>query len=161
MLTREFFEQHVVVKNELGVIETKINNRVGEILTLILKAFNKEKLKFSWAYHYSKDEGGGMNINWDFEDDEIPICWWFHNHGNPELENRFWDYTCNFPGVFLRYSDSEILSHIKHEIQNSKELDEADKIKKKEQAEKKKEKIKEAASKLSPADRKLLGIKIK
>lgn len=162
MLTRELFENYRAIRQELDLIETNISNRVGEILALILKGFNKESLKFNWAYHYSEDEGGGMNIDWDFEDDEIPICWWFHNHnGTPRLENRFWDYTQGFPGIFLRYSDAEILSYIKHENQNSKELDEADKRKKLEKAAEKKEKMKEAANKLSPAERKLLGIKVK
>lgn len=165
MLTNELFEKHAKAKENLGIIETKINDRVGEILALICKAFNKESLKFSWAYHHSEDEGGGMHIDFSFSDDEIPICWWFHNHnGTPKLENRFWDYTQGFPGEFLKMSNDEILNHLKNEIKSSNEYKAAQKSKEKDTIELKKKKKKELLNKISEIlddeEKKLLKITI-
>jgi hypothetical protein len=147
-----------VAKNYAAGFESAINGRIDQILKIIHDAFGLGSGDFNWYFHDAPEgEMGDIHIPQD-DEDEISYFYENKNIGSKDLETEFWDYKQGIPKKFLFMKDEEILWYVQEEIVQAKERAISRKAKA-ELGRTAKKRAKEAAlKKLSPEERKLLGL---
>lgn len=162
-LQHDFMQEFSLVKDIFDSYQNIIYNRITEVIDVIHKAFDLPLVAgtdYHW-YFENADEGemGDMYIPSDDEDEISYIYERTKYNTSDTISNKNYNYTYGFPKKFLFMKNEDILSHIQKETQICKEEEARKKEEQKERYKENKKKKEELMNRLSPEEKKLLGIK--
>ena len=162
-LSKHFIQQWEHAKSIASSYENLIHNRISEVLDIIHEAFELALVAgadYHWYFaNANEGEMGDMDIP---SDDESEISYIYNRTNHRSLDiisNENYDYKYGFPKKFLFMKNEDILSYIKEETHIGKEKKAEKKRKQKERSKENNKKKEELLKKLSPEEKKLLGIK--
>ena len=152
-MNRQDIEQYKKVRADFDKMNGDIAERVDEVISAIHNAFGVSR-KGNWWFEDAEEGGVGFPTIPEDETHELTVYNDFPNN----ISTDVWDYHDGFPFFFLFLSDEEIIEHVKLDIKKTEE-NKKKKAEKKKKAKSDKNKDKKIAlDKLSPKDRKALGV---
>lgn len=156
ILTQNDIKEWKTTRTAFHKAEAKIINRIDHIVKVVYKAFGVKDSNSDYFYFYGAEEGemGTPKIS---DDPEQEIGYVMECNGI--MENDNWCYTDGIPVKFLFMTDHEITEHIKNENDVCRQKAEQKKLKDAARKISKKEIKAAALSKLTPQERKALGVK--
>lgn len=157
MYNKEQFEAYRKTKHLADLHEKALIDRIDEVISVIAKVFDKPRTQFCW---YFSDAGEGKTGTPEVDEDAVQYCLqsYAKTYSHLQMNTNMWSYSEGFPTKFLFMPDQEIVNLLKMEIKQTREKNDEIKLKKKTQDRVLKEKKKQVLKKLTPSEKKLLGL---
>jgi hypothetical protein len=164
MITPEKVDECRKISAEIGEVEGEITTHMHSIIQLAYSMYGKELDWWDWEYH---DDEGELDFRWNQVGPKLVTYMTVTKKGYGELEcdyeGAWFDLAECFPTDWLYKTIEEVTILMENGIEKAKARNAAEKKRKAEQAAarkaKKAEIAEQAKSKLTPEERKALGIK--
>lgn len=156
MYTEGDFKHYESSKKVFVELETRLLDRINEVIDVIAKAFGRNRSHFCW---YFSDASEGQTGTPEIDKESVQYCVEaYSGHSYPTMNTHMWSYDQGFPIEFLFMTNQDIADLLEKEINETKAQNEKAKITKTLKEQQKKEKKKQILKKLTPSEKKLLGL---
>ncbi len=149
-----FLDAYKAIQDQANSMAWEIGNHLGEVVNAICDVFG---VKHPETIYFDGAEEGDIGIPKCYSD-SISYVFYVHSGPSPDISTSYYDYGSEIPKDYMYMTLDEVKADVQRQIDEDNKKKEERKAKRAKASAKKKALIDAAASKLTKAERKALGL---